>query len=248
MPPLIGITSRDTHVKDINLAKDDWLPLACGQYIRYIQAVVQAGGLPLIIPYVNDASVLKQLYDRCSGILVCGGWDIDPKNYHSDMSPLVKCGAEWCDKQELQLLKWSLADDKPVLGICRGMQMLNIVQGGNLYTDIATDLPQASDHEISVKHETFTYLAHTLTVKSGSKLAKILESEEIKTNSLHHQAIKQIGENLIAVAHSEDGVIEAIEMPGKQFVVGVQSHPEALVSGTEPNWLKLFQALVQSAV
>ena len=224
-----------------------WAPPAYGQSHTYADAVVRAGGIPLIVPQINDQLALRKLYEQCDGLLLCGGDDVGPSVYNAKKSPLTKCSPEWCDKQELQLLKWALADGKPVLGICRGMQLINVALGGTLHQDIASDLPAASDHQLSEHRKDFRLLAHRLNISPGSRLAAILDTNGIDANSLHHQAVNKLGNGLVVTARTEDKVVEAIELPGTDFVIGVQSHPESLEAETEPAWRSLFIGFVKSA-
>ncbi|HEY5442302.1 MAG TPA: gamma-glutamyl-gamma-aminobutyrate hydrolase family protein, partial [Candidatus Saccharimonadales bacterium] len=148
------------------------------------------------------------------------------------------------DKQEKQLLQWALKDDKPVLGICRGMQLLNVVLGGDLYHDIESELKSDINHTLGIDKKDVRHLVHSITLAPDSQLAAILGKHEVPTNSLHHQAIRELGQDLVVTARSADGVIEAVELPGKRFIIGVQSHPEVLEDGP---WSKLFEAFVRSA-
>ena len=134
-----------------------------------------------------------------------------------------------------------------MLGICRGMQLINVALGGSLHQDIVSDLPDSHNHEVSADNKNMHHIAHKLTIDPKSLLASALSSSSVSTNALHHQAIQKLGEGLVATAHAEDGIIEAIELPSKKFVVGVQSHPEALESEAEPIWRQLFVAFVDSA-
>jgi len=250
MQPFIAVTVREVIDNG-----DKWTPIVYGQFHTYTDAIVHAGGVPVIVPLIDDQSVLRRLYEQCSGLLLTGGNDLDPGTYKKAPAA-ISAGqghghgrnvSPRRDKQELQLLKWAFEDDKPVFGICRGMQLINVALGGSLHQDIVTDLPAAHNHEISVDRKNFKHLAHKLKISPGSRLAAILETGAVATNALHHQAINKLGEGLVATAHAEDGVIEAIELPGKHFVVGVQSHPEALEAEAEPLWGKLFVAFVGSA-
>jgi putative glutamine amidotransferase len=242
MQPLIAITAKEVAF----LNDESWIPLVHGQHYVYVDAIVHAGGAPLIIPIVNNESVLRRLYEQCDGVLFSGGNDLDPRNYGSDPAPETYNVSPDRDKQELQLLKWALADDKPILGICRGMQLINVGLGGTLCQDVVTKLPGAGNHELSMAQKDFKYVAHTLRIDEDSRLAQILGTDRIDTNALHHQAVQTLGKGLVATAHADDGVIEAIELPGKRFAIGVQSHPEGLESETEPRWRALFKAFVDS--
>jgi putative glutamine amidotransferase len=242
MQPLIIITAGEIINKDY-----PWTPPVYGQMHTYSDAIVRAGGIPVVVPLIEDEKLLRELYERSDGLLLSGGNDVDPKSYNAELSPQTQSIAPKRDKQELQLLKWALQDDKPTFGICRGMQMINVGLGGTLYQDIAASVATADDHQGGVNREDFKHLAHRLDVNADSQLATILKTTHIDTNSLHHQAIDNLGTGLVVTAHAEDGIVEAIELPGKRFVIGVQSHPEALEAETEPQWRKLFKAFVQKA-
>ncbi len=242
MSPFIAVTAGEV----INNSHP-WAPIVQGQSCTYINAVLRAGGIPFSVPLVNDETILRRIYDQCAGLLLSGGNDIDPACYRATVSPKTEGICPARDKQELQLLAWALADDKPVLGICRGMQMINVYLGGSLYQDVLADVPAAKNHEISAHNKNFHHIAHRLHIEPDSRLAAILAVDAIDTNALHHQAVHKLGKDLIVTAHAEDGVIEALELPGKRFVIGVQSHPEALEAEAEPLWQRLFTAFIDSA-
>jgi putative glutamine amidotransferase len=245
MQPLIAITVGEV----INYENGEaWTPIIYGQFHTYTDAVARAGGAPFIIPLVDDEAILRKLYDQCHGLLLSGGHDLDPGTYNAPPAPVKLKPSSKRDKQELQLLKWALEDDKPVLGICRGMQLLNVALSGSLHQDIASELATKSNHLLNLDKQDFRHLAHRLEIAPNSQLAAILGQAQVDTNSLHHQAVHELGNGLVATARAEDGVIEAIELPGKRFVVGIQSHPEALEAETELLWRKLFEAFVSSAV
>lgn len=244
MQPVIAITVGE--IVNVSTGKL-WTPIVYGQFQTYTDAIVRAGGAPIIMPLVDDKAVLRRLYEQVDGILLSGGHDISQNAPRHPKSSKKFNISPRRDKQEIQLLKWALADDKPVLGICRGLQLINVALGGSLHHDISINLPAAHNHEASIDLQDFHHLAHRLTIKPGSQLAGTLKAKQIATNSLHHQSIEQLGKGLVATAQAEDGLIEAVEMPGKRFVIGVQSHPEALEAKTEPQWRQLFKAFVSSA-
>lgn len=241
MLPLIAVTAGE--ITDYHYP---WAPVAYGKAHTYTDSITNAGGVPILMPLIDDKKKLRRLYDACDGILLTGGNDIDPIAYKAKPSERTSNTSPRRDTQEFQLIEWALEDNKPILGICRGMQLINVHQGGSLYQHIGDDLPHANNHEESAHKEDFNHLAHTLTIDEDSKLAKVLGVTTLPTNGLHHQAVCDLGEGLVATAHAEDGIIEAIEMPSRRFVVAVQSHPEALESGAEPRWRKLFEAFVDS--
>lgn len=242
MLPFIGITAGETinHLYPFS-------PPVQGQSHTYIDAVVRAGGAPLLIPAVDNEAVLRRLYEQSSGLLLSGGNDLDPALYGASPAEQTVDFSPARDRQELRLLRWAIEDNKPILAICRGMQLLNVALGGTLYQHIPTDLPEAEVHDILSEQKRQSRIVHTLQVKSGSQLANVLGGEKLGTNAYHHQAVNRLGEGLEATAWSGDGVVEAIELPGSLFVVGVQSHPESLEAKIEPRWQKLFLAFVDAA-
>src|SRR5665213_28090 len=251
MQPLIAITASEV----INNG-ESWLPIVYGQFHTYPDAIIRAGGAPFIVPLTDDETVLRKLYDQCGGLLLSGGADLDPKTYKAARStkqpkasthPLQTKVSPRRDQQEVILLKWALEDDKPVLGICRGMQLINAVLGGSLHQDIDNDVPTAHNHQVSIDQRDFQHLAHRLEINPDTRLHDILGVDSVATNTLHHQAIGRLGNGLVATAYAEDDVIGAIELPTASFVIGVQSHPEALEAGVESVWRELFRAFVNSA-
>ena len=245
MRPFIGITTGTAVNKDFPNA-----PIMVGQQHTYVDAIIRAGGVPLFIPIVKDYEVLKGLYDKCSGLLFAGGNDIDPARYGEKPEPTLGELDKDRDQQEFQLWDWSQRDNKPVLGICRGMQVINVALGGSLYQDIPTDLPDAGLHRVTKEEsrkDDYHVLHHLLEVEPSSKLASIIGTKSIHTNAYHHQAVKKLGNGIKAVAWTDDGVIEGLEHPSKQFVIGVQSHPEAIEGKIETKWRKLFEAFIAAA-
>jgi putative glutamine amidotransferase len=241
MKPYIGIscgTFRDR----------DWCPPA--QFLRknYTDAIVAAGGVPFIIPVVDDLEVLRALYDRVDGILISGGGDIDPRNYGEEPVPGLGPTDLARDGIELPLARWAMADGKPILGICRGSQVINVALGGTLYQDIPSQLKTSVVHDSSFTRQDWTYMAHDLRLDPDSKLAQVFGTTSFDTNSLHHQSLKEVAPGLRAVGWAPDGVVEAIEGEGDTFLVGVQCHPEALQATADPRWRALFQQFVQSCM
>ncbi len=215
-----------------------------GQSVTYCEAVERAGGVPCLIPLMADLENLRPLYDKLDGIIFAGGNDISPQMFGEKPYPTTKSTSDRRDALETKLMRWALHDHKPILGICRGMQLLNVVNGGTLYQDIPTDLPDASDHEISAHFKSFEHQGHTVRIKRDSKLAGIMKQDTMHTNSLHHQAVKRVAANFEAVAWTDDDVIEAIESQDSYFTIGVQCHPEALESKVAPELQKLFASFI----
>lgn len=242
--PLIGITAGEAR----NLYYPN-APRMYGQQYTYIDAIERAGGVPIILPIVKDEAILRELFENCDGILLAGGNDIGPKRYGEKVSPHTKHIHEERDAQELKLGTWAVSDNKPLLAICRGMQMLNVLRGGTLYQDIPTELPNADTHEIpdEKSSEREHQIVHLLSIEPNSQLAKILNMKTIGANAYHHQAIKILGKGLVVTARTPDEVIEAVELPDHPFAIGVQAHPESLEADIEPEWRHLFSAFVEAA-
>ena len=241
MKPLIGITSGEfPH-------KHPWAPLVYGQAYTYTEAVRHAGGVPVILPISTDETQWRELFDRCDGLLFAGGNDIDPSRYGEAMNGTRDDFSKNRDAQEFALIELALKHDKPVLGICRGMEVLNVALGGSLYQDVPSQLPDMQNHEASLIEEKMAFIAHQLKIDEDSKLAEILQVTTIPANTHHHQAVHKLGKDLKATAWAEDGIVEALELPNKKFVLGVQLHPEALEDEIEPRWRKLFGAFIAAA-
>jgi putative glutamine amidotransferase len=239
--PLIGITTGE--IKNLT---EPWSPITYGQSHTYSDAIIQAGGLPVLLPIINDSETLTQTYNKLDGLLFAGGNDVDPKLYGQKAYRETAGFSLLRDNMETRLMDLALGQKKPVLAICRGMQLLNVVCGGSLYQHIKKDLTLASDHEISTHKKTPTDLAHKLSVEPTSKLASIINSDTIFANTHHHQAIHKLGDNLYVSAHSEDDLIEAVESHGDGYVIGIQCHPESL-SSVEPKWDLVFVSFIESA-
>ncbi|MEJ0073352.1 MAG: gamma-glutamyl-gamma-aminobutyrate hydrolase family protein [Candidatus Saccharibacteria bacterium] len=241
MQPLIGITTGEI----INLTRP-WDPVTYGQSHTYSDAVLRAGGVPMLIPITEDMTALKQLYGHLDGLLFAGGNDIDPALYHQRPHPKTTDVSRKRDDAEVHLMRWALADDLPILAICRGTQLLNVVCGGSLYQDIGSQVKSAGEHQISTIKEDVEHIAHHLSVDEASILRRIIQSPTIDANSHHHQAIRQVAAELRVSARAGDGIVEAVEIPGAAFAVGVQCHPESL-HAVEPKWDLLFDEFVRKS-
>jgi putative glutamine amidotransferase len=216
-----------------------------GVFLRhnYIQALVRAGSAPLIIPPM-DESALRVIYEQIDGVLLSGGEDIHPRHYHQPVHETVTRIDEERDEAELCLTRWALEDSKPLLGICRGIQMLNVACGGTLHQDVGSFTGTTLNHRESEKWDDWTYLAHELELEPDSLLARLLDATSVPTNSIHHQGVAELAPGLRAVGRAPDGLIEAVEGTGPGFVLAVQSHPEALQAAAVPRWQGLFAGFV----
>jgi putative glutamine amidotransferase len=238
--PLIGITVGAGKHNESNGA---------GLSIRstYPRAVEIAGGAPVMIPLRIDRRALRSIYDRLDGLIISGGGDIAPARYGEKLSPYSVGIDPDRDEIEMQIITWAVEDDRPLLGICRGHQALNVALGGTLIQDIWKEVPGSLRHE-SPSDEWFTRTPHEVRVAPGSRLYRALgmTTDRIAVNSMHHQAVGQIAPDLCTVAQADDGVVEGLEHPDRRFVVSVQWHPEALAEREAPQ-RSLFEALVQAA-
>jgi len=189
----------------------------------YLDGITEAGGLPVILPFTDRTDEIEQLADMCDGFLLTGGHDVSTELYgEAPIGDLVKR----CLKRDIMekvFLKIAIDNDKPVLGICRGIQFINVALGGSLYQDIPLQYPTETNHR---QNRPYNVPAHTVNIIEKTPLFNLLNIPKIQVNSLHHQAIKQLSPRLKEMAISEDGLIEAVYMPGHKFLWAVQWHPE----------------------
>ncbi len=217
---------------------------------RYTDALMAAGALPVILPAAAPREVIAQAVGRCDGVLLTGGDDIDPKWYAPALpAALAKTtGAHDAarDLWEKLLIEQVFQQGKPLFGICRGQQMLNVALGGSLLVDIPSQVPNALNHNQMARK---TEPVHSIRVVAGSLLANIAGGTTLEVNSTHHQAVGRVAGPLRAVAHSADGVIEALELqdPGRlPFLLTVQFHPERMLDGSA-SFLRLFSSFVRAS-
>lgn len=234
--PVIGITTSRSQ------NKGEYPGAALSE--KYIEAVLLAGGLPVLIPNLLPADELAALQSRLDGILLTGGSDVDPARFNGTSHPRVYGIYPERDATEITLVQRAAETGQPFMGICRGIQVINVALGGTLYTDIGDQLPGAMRHDWYPKIER-DYLAHTVRVEAGSLLHTITGATELKTNSLHHQGLQQVAPALRPIAWAPDGLVEAVSLNGHPFGLGVQWHPEWLVQ--YPVMVDLFKALVNAA-
>lgn len=215
---------------------------------QYVRVLVAAGAIPWIIPLIqNDLPTLRGIYDRLDGVFLPGGVDLDPSAYQEQHDG---CGRTDPARDEIELIltRWTLEDEKPLLAVCRGIQVVNVAAGGTVHQDLATQLPGAIKHDYFPKPGQYSrdFLAHEVELTQGSRLSSLLGGPRIRVNSMHHQGIKRLGEGLRPSAYAPDGLIEGIESPNGQFLIGVQWHPEALAEGDE-RMNRLFGAFIRAA-
>ncbi len=246
MRPVIGVTTQTLQAID---GIPPLLPHSVVMNERYYTAVAHAGGAPVLVPLLTDDSDgLRAVYDLLHGVLIPGGVDVDPAHFGEEPHPKLGRVDEARDHVEMQLTRWAIEDGKPLLGLCRGLQVINVALGGSLYQDLEAQYPEA------IKHDYFpTYgfgrdhLAHEVTVQEGSRLREVLDRERISVNSMHHQGIKTLAPELQVSAVAPDGLVEAVEHPGSPFCLGVQWHPEVFEMENQDT-RRVFQEFVSAAV
>lgn len=234
--PIIGVTASRIHNRQ-------GIPLNSVME-AYVRAVTAAGGIPVLLPPIDPVETVETLLSRLDGILFTGGGDIDPKFYNgSDDDTLDSMDLER-DIFELALCQSSVEAKKPIFGICRGLQLINVALGGTLYEDVLKQMPRGQKHSFG-KEQPRDYLAHEVNLVEGSRLYQILGKTELLVNSLHHQGIRSLAPDLRPTAYAPDGLIEGIELTGHPFGVAVQWHPEWLLE--HPPMRSLFQAFVDAS-
>ncbi|HLC26185.1 MAG TPA: gamma-glutamyl-gamma-aminobutyrate hydrolase family protein [bacterium] len=241
MGPIIGISCA-------SIVESGWGRFSPGHRCdlldrEYSSAIQELKACPILIPNVLHGKTLKDVMDLLDGLLISGGTDVNPCRYGED--PLPGLGEIDAPRDECELAQARMALDRdlPLLGICRGMQVLNVAAGGTLFQDMQTQIPNSLKHRQDADKEVLT---HRVAIEKKTLLYGILQKETLSVNGKHHQAVKDLGAGLTISAKAPDGVIEGIENPGSRFVVGVQWHPEG-------NWkedsdsMKIFAAFVSAA-
>jgi putative glutamine amidotransferase len=232
--PIIGITSA--YVKHNENME--------GVYVHhdYHKTVAANGGTPIILPFINSEAALEML-TLCDGIILSGGEDVDPKFFNQDPHMNLGPTKPERDLAEMTIVKYALENNIPLLAICRGVQILNVALGGTLIQDIPTQVSNAMQHSQNIERSRDS---HWVNISKDSNLFDILGSDRVRVNSLHHQSLGVIAEDLRVVAESSDGIIEAVEYAHPStFTIGVQWHPESMAS-TNKNMNDLFVELIKS--
>ena len=208
----------------------------------YMDLIIKSGGVPVMLSFSDDEQSVKEIADRFDGFVFTGGDDIDPAKYGEEK--IKECGQPCVhrDSLEFALFREVIKTDKPILGICRGMQFLNAALGGTLYQDLPTQKPGEVCHK---QPAPFDALTHSVTVEKGTLLYDIVGTEKLMVNTLHHQAVDKIAPCLVPCAKADDGLVEAVYDPEKAFLLGVQWHPE-MIFGQEENSIKIGKAFVEA--
>jgi putative glutamine amidotransferase len=243
--PVIGLTTQTLHAID---GIPPALPESWVMNQRYFFATTVVGGVPWMIPLLaDDVETLREIYLRLDGVLIPGGVDLDPRSYGEERHPRLGAVDPARDQVEIQLVRWALADQKPVLGLCRGAQIINVALGGTLYQDLADQFPGALKHDyFPTAGFSRDHPAHEVALATGSRLLAVMERQRVMVNSMHHQGIRTLAEGLVPSAVAPDGLIEAVERPGEHFLVGVQWHPE-MFEVTDPHTRHLFREFILAA-
>lgn len=232
MKPLIGLTmSLENETK---------------QYLSkaYSDAVFEAGGIALVIPYTVEDHVIQQLSLKLDGLILTGGGDIDPTLFDEEPHPGLGEIVPDRDEMEIALIEQFMEQNKPILGICRGCQILNIALGGDMYQDLAAQKQTLLQH---AQRAPRYHASHTITIVEDTLLQSIYQKGLAKVNSFHHQAVRNVMEPFRVSAVSKDGVIEAFESKEHPFVMGVQWHPEDMVK-RDADAYRLFCAFVEACI
>lgn len=240
MKPLIGISptpaeKRFDHGQFRQYALSD----------TYTSAVVAAGGIPVILP--AHVAAMEDLLDSLDGIIFSGGGDIEASQWGEENHEKAGGFDKERDAFELQAIKKAVERDMPMLGICRGIQTINVALGGSLIQDIPDQLAGAQEHRQHEDGKMRDDVSHPITIEAdGNLLHRIVGDTTLETNSFHHQALKDVGDGLEVIARTEDGVIEAVWNPSMSFGLAVQWHPEMLAA-SHPAHAAIFNALVEAA-
>ena len=234
--PLIGITTS-------RIQADASRPFLQAVLSTYTDAVYSAGGLPVLIPAGVAGPPLMELFARMDGILLSGGGDLDPARYQQTPRIELRQVDAARDEMEIDLARMAADARKPLLAICRGLQVVNVARGGDLYQDIASSLPTGAGHDQPEGMEQET--VHVVEIREGSRLRGIVGQSSLGTNSFHHQAVDRVGSGLRVTARAPDGIVEAMELEEHPFGLCVQWHPEKMPD--HPIMRSLFTAFVDAS-
>ena len=242
MKPVIGITCTTRHTTPTY----PWqTPLAQESQNRdYVESVTQSGGVPLLLPCALEPESIKQLLGRLDGLIVSGGGDLDPSFYRENPHEGLGTVDPFRDALDAAIIPAALErEGLPVLGICRGIQVLNVFCGGTLYQDLSMRENTALQHR---QHAPRDHASHEAEIEPDTMLAGALDAATVRVNSFHHQAVRDVAPDFVVSARAPDGVIEGIELPDHRFCVAVQWHPEHMALRHQ-HAQRLFRALVVAA-
>lgn len=236
--PIIGCATFQRDVEDRSNAPVSLMP-------SYIEAVRKAGGIPVLLPLLLDKAEMEAALARVDGVVIPGGGDVEPHRYNGIQHESLGGLDPVRDEFEINLIRYAVEQEKPFLAICRGMQVFNVAMGGTLWEDVLSMMPASLKHDY-YPHQPRNLVPHAVAVEPDSCLAYYLQASQVNVNSLHHQGVRELADGVRATAVAPDGLIEAIEVPGHPYAIGVQWHPECLVDD-DPAMLRLFEGLVAAA-
>jgi putative glutamine amidotransferase len=235
MSRIVGITCGTLVAREDRVAKQ-----ALNR--AYVRAVEQAGGIPIALPVTGDEELLHRCLEIVGGLLLTGGVDVAPAHYGRPPHPAEEVDPDR-DAAELPLIREAVRRDMPIFAICRGIQALNVALGGSLYQDLPSEWPSEICHQQTQQGIARSAFSHAVTIEADSRLRSIAGADTIRTNSMHHQALRDVAAMLRVTAHAPDGVIEAAEAPDARYVVAVQFHPEETAPHDEVS-RRLFEDFV----
>lgn len=241
--PLIGISASEIRparmIRQIKEGEPLSREVALG--LHYVDAVTDAGGLAVVLP-PGEGNPAAELLDRIEGLCISGGPDIDPATYgaepHSCLGPVDPV----LDRFEIELVRGAIERDMPLLAICRGMQVLNVSLGGTLIQHLPDSSAASLDHRQEMPGD---QASHQVELEDSSHMAAVIGSSSLAVNTFHHQAVDRLGNGLVAAGWADDGLIEAVELPGCRYAFGVQWHAELMVE--QPAGTPFFTSLVGCA-
>jgi putative glutamine amidotransferase len=231
--PLIGVTPWYDYEKGISYIKRG-----------YVEGLLETGGLAVVMPLTVDEKVLDEVIDRCDGFLLSGGTDLDAGCFGEPNLPFNGEISPYRDLLEIYTVKRAAELDKPVFGICRGIQVMNVALGGTIYQDIRSQLKDVQTLKHSQEAPKW-YPTHSIMIEKGSILWRCFNTCSLGVNSFHHQAVKDVAPGFAVTSRAPDGIIESIEHTGLKFAVGVQWHPE-LMWQEDRSFLNLFRAFAEA--
>ncbi len=232
MKPIIGLFSKIDNEEN----KSVLLP-------ENAKAIEVAGGLPILLPLVEEEGTLDRFIELCDGFFFTGGFDVSPERYGEKVKPICGEIEPKRDELEFKAIDKAIKTGKPILGVCRGMQLINVYLGGTLYQDIPSEVPSNINHR-QPKEDKYV-ITHDILIKDDTWLKELLEKDRIAGNTFHHQAIKELGKNLVLTATAKDGIVEGYHHCSHPYLVGYQWHPERLVTLDENN-LKIFKSFISA--
>lgn len=233
MKPLIGvIPAMESDEKFYKVSKNN------------LVALEEAGGIPVVLSYLSNANDIDQIIEQLDGLYLTGGDDIDPIHFNEEPHPNLGAFNPKRDAFEIEVTKKMLVKDKPVLGVCKGAQIINLASGGDMYQDIHA---QIDDSLLQHNQKAPNYVAlHEVELMKGSLIYQVVGRGKIRVNSFHHQANRQVDDAFVISGRAKDGVVEVVESKVHRFVLGVQWHPEMMAAVGDDFSNKIFEGFISA--